>query len=67
MGEHDEPNEPSSPVCLMQEFAGELLPRPAGHGADWAAVQAFRKAKRAELLAHRQAFDFDDRKRDAAP
>ena len=66
MGEHDERNEPSSPACLMHEFADELLPRPGGQGPDWAVVQAFRKAKRAELLARRQTLDRDDRERCAA-
>jgi 5-formyltetrahydrofolate cyclo-ligase len=63
MGEHDKRNEPSSPACLMHEFADELLPRPTGQGPDWAVVQAFRKAKRAELLARRQALDRGDRER----
>ena len=63
MGEHDERNDPSSPACLMHEFADELLPRPGSHGPDWAAVQAFRKAKRAELLARRQTLTLDERKR----
>jgi 5-formyltetrahydrofolate cyclo-ligase len=66
MGGHDERNEPSSPPCLMHEFADELLPRPGGHGPDWPAVQAFRKAKRTELLARRQTLDRDDRERCAA-
>ncbi len=66
MGTHDEHNEPSSPVCLMQEFADELLPRPGGGAPDWTVVQAFRKAKRAELLERREALDLDDRERDAA-
>jgi 5-formyltetrahydrofolate cyclo-ligase len=65
MGKHDERNESSSPACLMHEFADELLPRPAAEGPDWAVVQAFRKAKRTELLAHRQTLDRDDRERDA--
>jgi 5-formyltetrahydrofolate cyclo-ligase len=63
MGEHDERNDPSSPACLMHEFADELLPRPGSHGPEWAAVQAFRKAKRAELLARRQTLTLDERKR----
>jgi len=63
MGQHDEDNEPSSPACLMHEFAAELLPRPGGRGPDWPAVQAFRKAKRTELLERRRALDVDDRKR----
>jgi 5-formyltetrahydrofolate cyclo-ligase len=64
VNEHDENNEPSSPACLMHEFADELLPRP-GVRADWPAVQAFRKAKRAELLTRRGTVDFADRKRHA--
>ena len=63
MGQHEEDNERSSPACLMHEFATELLPRPGGHGPDWPLVQAFRKAKRVELLERRRALDFDDRKR----
>ena len=58
MGEHDERNEPGSPACLMHEFADELLPRPGGPGARIGpSVQAFRKAKRAELLARRQTLE----------
>ena len=60
MGKHEDNNEPSSPVCLMHEFADELLPRPGGQ-LDWPAVQAFRKEKRAELLARRQTLGLDDR------
>jgi 5-formyltetrahydrofolate cyclo-ligase len=52
-------NESSSPPCLMHEFADELLPRPAERG--WSVVQAFRKAKRAELIARRSALGFHDR------
>jgi 5-formyltetrahydrofolate cyclo-ligase len=63
MGGHEQNNEPSSPVCLMHELADELLPRPSGHGPDWPAVQAFRKTKRAELLARRRMLDLDERKR----
>ena len=63
MSRREEDNEPGSPACLMHEFAEELLPRPGGHGPDWPAVQAFRKAKRAELLERRHAFDLNDRKR----
>jgi 5-formyltetrahydrofolate cyclo-ligase len=63
MGEHDENDAPSSPACSMHEFADELLPRPGRHGADWPAVQAFRKEKRAELLGRRRTVDFDDRER----
>jgi len=63
MGEHDEHDEPSSPACLMHEFADELLPRPGGQGSDWAVAQAFRKAKRADLLVRRQTLDRDDRER----
>jgi 5-formyltetrahydrofolate cyclo-ligase len=59
---HDEDYEPSSPACFMHEFADELLPRPA-KTLEWNAVQAFRKAQRAELLARRSAVSFDDRKR----
>lgn len=65
MAEHDEPNEPSSPVCLMKEFADELLPPPGQGTPDWPAVRAFRKAKRAELLARRGGLTLDDRKRAA--
>jgi 5-formyltetrahydrofolate cyclo-ligase len=42
----------------MHEFADELLPRPR---SDWNEVRAFRKAKRAELLARRQNLSFHDR------
>jgi 5-formyltetrahydrofolate cyclo-ligase len=63
MAETHEHNEPSSPACFMHEFADELLPRPSGHGPDWPVVQAFRKAKRAELLARRGTVELDDRKR----
>jgi 5-formyltetrahydrofolate cyclo-ligase len=63
MSQHEEDNEPSSPTCLMHEFAAELLPRAGGAGPDWPAVQAFRKAKRAELLERRRALDVEDRKR----
>ena len=65
MGQHQEDNEPSSPTCLVHEFAAELLPRPGGRGPEWPAVQAFRKAKRVELLERRRTLDFDDRKRHA--
>jgi 5-formyltetrahydrofolate cyclo-ligase len=50
----------------MHELADELLPRPSGEGPDWATVQAFRKAKRAELLERRRARSRDDRERCAA-
>jgi 5-formyltetrahydrofolate cyclo-ligase len=63
--EQEETSEPSSPVCLMSEFADELLPRPGGQAPDWKAVRAFRKAKRAELLARRQTLGLDDRNRHA--
>ena len=64
MSQHQEDNEPGSPACLMSEFAAELLPRPGGgRGPDWPLVQAFRKAKRVELLERRRALDFDARKR----
>src|SRR5687767_10564255 len=53
-----EPNEPSSPPCLMHELADELLRPPQD---DWGAVREFRKAKRAELLARRTALSFHDR------
>jgi 5-formyltetrahydrofolate cyclo-ligase len=66
MGGSHEHNEPSSPVCFMHELADELLPRPGGDGPDWPVVQAFRKEKRAELLARRRSVEFDDRKRYAA-
>jgi 5-formyltetrahydrofolate cyclo-ligase len=65
MGVRDEDHEPGSPVCLMDEFADELLPRPGGHGPGWPAVQEFRKTKRAELLARRGSFDLDTRTRHA--
>lgn len=65
MAEHDESNEPSSPVCLMQEFADELLPRPGAGVPDWPTVQAFRKAKRTELLARRTGIALEQRKRSA--
>jgi 5-formyltetrahydrofolate cyclo-ligase len=63
MGRREENNEPSSPACLMHEFADELLPRPPGSGLDWPAVQAFRKEKRSELLERRRSVGFDERKR----
>ena len=66
MGKHEQHNEPSSPACLMHEFADELLPRPGGSGLDWPAVQAFRKEKRSELLERRRTVGFDDRKQYAA-
>jgi len=66
MSPRDEPNEPSSPVCLMKELADELLPRPGEGPPDWPTVRAFRKTKRAELLARRSALTLDDRKRTAA-
>ena len=59
VAEH-EPDEPSSPPCLMHEFADELLPPPL---ANWAAVQSFRKAKRAELLVRRNSLTLHDRRR----
>jgi 5-formyltetrahydrofolate cyclo-ligase len=63
MGEHDEPNEPSSPACSMHEFADELLPRPGeARAPDWPVVRAFRKTKRAELLARRGALSLADRR-----
>lgn len=43
----------------MHEFADELLPPPL---ANWAAVQSFRKAKRAELLERRGALTVHDRR-----
>jgi len=66
MGKYEEDNEPSSPVCLMSEFADELLPRPGKGDADWPAVQAFRKTKRSELLERRGALHLDERKAHAA-
>jgi 5-formyltetrahydrofolate cyclo-ligase len=42
----------------MHEFAAELLPQVS---VDWAAVQSFRKARRADLLARRAALSFHDR------
>lgn len=65
MAKRDEPNEPSSPVCLIKEFADELLPRPGQDAPDWPTVRTFRKAKRAELLARRGALTRDDRTRAA--
>ena len=56
-GPHD--REPSSPPCLMHEFEDELLPRPL----DWPAVRAFRKEKRAELIALRAALPLRERQR----
>jgi 5-formyltetrahydrofolate cyclo-ligase len=64
MSEHEE-NEPSSPPCLMHEFAAELLPQPVAHGLDWPGVMAFRKTKRAELLERRQLVDLEGRRRRA--
>jgi len=64
MGDHGDNNAPSSPACSMHEFADELLPRP-GRSPDWPIVQAFRKAKRAELLARRGTLELDTRKRNA--
>ena len=61
MGEHDQPNEPSSPVCLLSEFADELLPPPGKGAPDWPAVRAFRKTTRAELLARRSTLTLDER------
>ncbi len=49
-------NEPSSPTCLMREFADQLLPTP-----EWSAVEAFRRAKRVELLARRKLLSFRER------
>ena len=66
MGGSREQNEPSSPACFMHELADELLPRPGNNGPDWPVVQAFRKAKRAELLERRRSVDLVDRKRHAA-
>src|SRR5262245_39283102 len=60
MAEPDESNAPSSSPCLMHEFAAELLPRP--NSLEWSAVQSFRKAKRAELLARRGARKVHDRR-----
>ncbi|HSC17137.1 MAG TPA: 5-formyltetrahydrofolate cyclo-ligase [Gammaproteobacteria bacterium] len=61
MAEHGngDDHEPSSPPCLMHEFADELVPRLAEK--EWSVVQAFRKAKRAELLGRRGALTFYDR------
>ena len=59
MHEHDESNAPSSPPCLMHEFADELLPPPVQ--PDWNTVRTFRKAKRAELIARRGALSLHDR------
>jgi 5-formyltetrahydrofolate cyclo-ligase len=65
MGAHEENNEPSSPACSMHEFADELLPRPDNARWDRAVVQAFRKAKRAELLERRGKLELEVRKRHA--
>jgi 5-formyltetrahydrofolate cyclo-ligase len=65
MGAHEENNEPSSPACSMHEFADELLPRPGNAPQDWPLVQAFRKTKRAELLARRGTLELEERKRHA--
>jgi 5-formyltetrahydrofolate cyclo-ligase len=65
MGRRDENNEPSSPACLMHEFADDLLPRPAGGALDWPAVQAFRRDKRRGLLERRRTVGFDERKQHA--
>ena len=65
MAAHEENNEPSSPACSMHEFADELLPRPGNSRQDWPLVQAFRKTKRAELLARRGTLELEDRKRHA--
>jgi 5-formyltetrahydrofolate cyclo-ligase len=59
MHEHDEFNAPSSPPCLLHEFADELLPPPAN--PDWNTVRTLRKAKRAELIARRRALSVHDR------
>jgi 5-formyltetrahydrofolate cyclo-ligase len=56
-------NKPSSPPCLMHEFADELLPRPAK--PDASAVQAFRRAKRIELLERRSKLGLHERERHA--
>jgi 5-formyltetrahydrofolate cyclo-ligase len=61
MQEHEENNEPSSPACFMHELAAELLPRPAE--SPWNDVREFRKTKRAELLARRDAATVHDRRR----
>lgn len=61
MAEHANGDEPSSPPCLMHEFADELLP--LSPNAPWSAVRSFRKAKRAALLARRGALSFHDRER----
>ena len=66
MGRTREHNEPASPPCMMHEFAAELLRPSGGAGPDWPQVQAFRKAKRADLLARRRAVVFDERKQYAA-
>jgi 5-formyltetrahydrofolate cyclo-ligase len=61
MAEHGNGDEPSSPPCLMHEFADELLP--LSPNAEWGAVRSFRKAKRAQLLERRAALSFHDRER----
>jgi 5,10-methenyltetrahydrofolate synthetase len=57
--ERGDANEPSSPPCLMHEFADQLLP--AASNADWPAIRERRKAKRAEILARRNALSYHDR------
>jgi 5-formyltetrahydrofolate cyclo-ligase len=61
MADHGNDDEPSSPPCLMHEFADELLP-PSSR-PDQNAVRCFRKTKRSELLARRSALGFRDRER----
>jgi len=62
VAQRDESNAPSSSPCSMHEFAAELLPRPGSRALEWSAVQSFRKATRAELLARRDALTVHDRR-----
>jgi 5-formyltetrahydrofolate cyclo-ligase len=61
MVDHGNGDDPSSPPCLMHEFADELLPPPVK--PDWRDVQSFRKTKRSELLARRSELGRHDRER----
>jgi 5-formyltetrahydrofolate cyclo-ligase len=65
MTPHDEPNEPSSPVCLMKELEGEMPTRAGDRAPDWPTVRTFRKAKRAELLTRRGRLTRGERNRAA--
>ncbi len=59
---HEPDDELASSPCMLGEFAAELLPPPE----DWPAVRAFRKAKRAELLASRIELGLRERQRRGA-